>query len=331
MNLYWGDVHSHCSISYGFGSLENALVAARGQLDFCSIVGHATWHDMPARTRRLEHTLDFHERGFRKLTENWDEVCRIVEAANRPQDFVTFHGYEMHSFKYGDYHYLSTSPDFPILEVYPPSELVAQLAPRPAIAIPHHIAYLEGYRGINWTAFSSEVSPVVEVYSQHGASMSDQGPYPYLHAMGPRDSLSTVRAGMRRGYRFGYVASTDNHVGYPGSYGDGRMAVYAKDKTRKAIWDGILARRTYAVTGDKIAARFRVNGAEMGSEIEDSGPRQLELDLVASDSLDKIIVYKNLVPWKVVCGESITPELGAPHRFKVRIEMGWGEMTTGFL
>lgn len=24
MNIYWGDLHNHCGITYGFGSLENA-------------------------------------------------------------------------------------------------------------------------------------------------------------------------------------------------------------------------------------------------------------------------------------------------------------------
>jgi hypothetical protein len=47
MNIYWGDLHNHCGISYGFGSLENALLAAKGQLDFCAIIGHASWADMP--------------------------------------------------------------------------------------------------------------------------------------------------------------------------------------------------------------------------------------------------------------------------------------------
>jgi len=34
MNIYFGDLHNHCSISYGFGSLENALNEASKHLDF---------------------------------------------------------------------------------------------------------------------------------------------------------------------------------------------------------------------------------------------------------------------------------------------------------
>ena len=34
--LLWGDLHNHCGITYGFGSLQNALKIARSHLDFRS-------------------------------------------------------------------------------------------------------------------------------------------------------------------------------------------------------------------------------------------------------------------------------------------------------
>jgi hypothetical protein len=328
--LYWGDVHNHCGISYGYGSLKNALAAARQQLDFCSVTGHAAWHDMPQRTKGFEFVVDYHNEGFAKLARNWDTVCHAIEAANLPHEFVTFHGYESHSSEFGDHHILSPSSDLPILDAKFPSDLVARLAPRPVIAIPHHVAYVPGYRAIQWQVFSPAISPVVEVYSKHGCGMSDQGPYSYLTTLGPRDSRNTVRAGMRFGYRFGFVASTDHHGGYPGSYGDGLMAVLADEKTRQAIWDAILARRTYAVTGDKIACRLRINSAEMGSEIGAYGTRQIELEIVACDQLDRILIYKNSNLWKVLCADAVMSSAKSG-RFKVRVEMGWGRSPTGFL
>jgi len=328
--LYWGDIHNHCGISYGYGSLENALAAARQHLDFCSVTGHATWHDMPPRTKSFDFVVDYHNKGFAKLARNWDTVRQTIEAANLPPEFVTFHGYEAHSSKFGDYHILSPSSDLPLLDTKSPTDLVAQLAPRPVIAIPHHVAYVPGYRAIQWQTFSSAISPVVDVYSKHGCGMSDQGPYPYLTTLGPRDSRNTVRAGMRLGHRFGFVGSTDHHGGYPGSYGDGLMAVLADDRTRQAIWDAILARRTYAVTGDKIACRFRINGAELGSEIGTYGTRQIELEIAACDQLDRILIYKNSNPWKVF-GANAVVSSAKSGRFKVRVEMGWGRSLTGFL
>jgi hypothetical protein len=334
MNLYWGDLHNHCGISYGYGSLSNALSAARKQLDFCAIIGHASWYDIPARTEELAFLVDFHEKGFAKLAAHWDQVRETVKLANVPHEFVTFQGYEAHSSEFGDHHFLSPDDDLPLVSGKTPGEIVAKLQPRRVIAIPHHVGYTRGYRGGNWENFDGRISPVVEVYSKHGSGMSDQSLFPYYHDMGPRDSRSTVFHGLQQGKRFGFVGSTDHHAGYPGSYGDGRLAVWAEHKTRDSIWEAILARRTYAVTGDKIDCRFQINGAPMGSELNAAGSRSIVLDVRACDAIDQIIVYKNLRPWRIVnsleLGKASVASVAKPQTYKVRVEMGWGNALNGF-
>ena len=71
MNLYWGDLHNHCAISYGYGSLERAFRLGRDHLDFCSVVGHATWHDMPTDRSRYGFSIDYHTQGFARLNLNF--------------------------------------------------------------------------------------------------------------------------------------------------------------------------------------------------------------------------------------------------------------------
>ena len=65
--LLWGDLHNHCGITYGFGSLQNALKIARSHLDFCCITGHAMWPDIYARTPETEFIVDFHREGFKSF------------------------------------------------------------------------------------------------------------------------------------------------------------------------------------------------------------------------------------------------------------------------
>ncbi|MEF3308400.1 hypothetical protein PV433_05710 [Paenibacillus sp. GYB004] len=335
MPLYWGDLHNHCGISYGFGGLENALLAAKGQLDFCAIIGHASWFDIPERTEGLEYLVDFHKEGFAKLRGHWDYVIDTVNRFNVPGEFVTFQGYEAHSSRYGDHHFLTPDDELPIVEGESPADIVAKLAPRRVIAVPHHVGYTPGYRGGNWDSFNAAISPIVEVYSKHGCGMSDQSLYPYYHDMGPRDSRSSVYGALARKHRLGFVGSTDHHAGYPGSYGDGRLAVMADSKTREAIWEAILARRTYAVTGDKIQCSFTLNGMPMGSEVQAASERNVELRVSACDRIDKVVVYKNLQPWKVINGDRLSvagiregsEKAGV---YKVRVEMGWGNAKNGF-
>lgn len=95
MQVYWGDLHNHCDITYGYGSQANALARAADHLDFCAITGHAMWPDIVERNEETAFIIDFHQEGFKKLRDHWDEVRREIAAANGP-DFVTFQAYEMH-------------------------------------------------------------------------------------------------------------------------------------------------------------------------------------------------------------------------------------------
>lgn len=324
MKLYWGDLHNHCNITYGFGSLENAMELAKTQLDFVAITGHAMWPDIYERTPETEFLIDFHLDGFKKLRRNWPKVRKFVAENNRDHEFVTFQAYEMHSSIYGDHHFVTPDDRLQLFEASNPKEWVGNSGLDKVIAIPHHIAYTPGYRGINWNAFDEKISPVVEVISKHGCSMSDMSPYNYYHNMGPRDSRNTAYAGLKQGYKFGFVGSTDHHAGYPGSYGDGRLAVLAEEKTRESIWNAIINRHTYALTGDKIKVNFTINDNPFGSEINAGANRDIRLDVSACDYIDKIVVYKNLKPYQVICGENI-PCNGNSKRFKIRVEMGWGK------
>lgn len=325
MKLLWGDIHNHCGISYGYGSLKNALDRARSHLDFCAVTGHAMWPDIPARTPETAFVVDFHQAGFRKLREHWDTVEQTIARAN-DQGLVTFQAYEMHSSAYGDHHIVSPDDRLPLIYRDSPAELMRDVGV-PALTVCHHIGYTPGYRGINWDKYDETITPLIEVCSKHGCAMSETAPYPYYHNMGPRDSRNTVYEGLRRGYHFGFVGSTDHHAGFPGSYGDGKMAVWAEKKDRQSIWQAMLNRCTYAVTGDRIECRFSVNGAPMGSILPENGrSRHLDFFVKGSYNIDKIVLYKNLQPLHIVEGLQMRPH-SADRHYKFRIEMGWGNNT----
>ncbi|HEV2125222.1 MAG TPA: hypothetical protein VGW38_20925, partial [Chloroflexota bacterium] len=97
---YWGDLHNHCGISYGHGSLTRALAIARQQLDFCAVTGHAFWPDMPddpSDPQRYGPTRDYHLEGFAKLRASWEDVQWEMANARVPGQFETFLSYEWHS------------------------------------------------------------------------------------------------------------------------------------------------------------------------------------------------------------------------------------------
>jgi hypothetical protein len=97
-----------------------------------------------------------------------------------------------------------------------------------AIAYPHPIAYHQGQRGVNWRSFTEEFSPIVEIISMHGCSEADENTRPFYHMMGASDHESTVQYGLEQGHFFGFVGSTDHHSAHPGSYGHGRLGLWAQ-------------------------------------------------------------------------------------------------------
>lgn len=326
MNLYWGDLHNHCGISYGFGSLENALHIAEKHLDFCCITGHAMWPDIYKRTPETAFVVDFHRQGFQKLYDHWDTVRETVNRYNG-ENLVTFQSYEMHSSKWGDHHFVSPDPEFPLIYHDSPAEIIENCGCR-AIAVPHHIGYTPGYRGIDWDGFDPSISPVVEVYSKHGCSMRADGPFPYYHDMGPLDPHNTVAEGLKRGLRFSFVGSTDHHAGFPGSYGDGLAGVWAEEKTRESLFEAIRKGHTYAVTGDRISCRMRLGDAFMGDTVT-ADRRTVEITAEGDAPLAAILLRKN---GRIVCSRifdaaaasiAATSSLATGQRCKLRLEMGW--------
>ena len=77
----YGDIHNHCNISYAHGSLDDAIKNAALRLDFASITGHASWPDMDEHDPRIQHIVQFHQRGFAKLHKNWDNYLERISKA----------------------------------------------------------------------------------------------------------------------------------------------------------------------------------------------------------------------------------------------------------
>ncbi len=329
LRAYYGDLHNHCGVSYGRGPLEDAFYNARLQLDFASVTVHAHWPDIPTDDPRLDYLVDYHARGFQMAMEQWPHYQVVTDEAQVKGLFVTFPSFEWHSMAYGDHVVYFKETD--ASQIIPANDLpdmrarLRQWAARgvDTLLIPHHIGYRTGYRGINWDAFTPEFSPVVEIVSFHGLSEHTEAPYPYLHSMGPRDAHSTVQHGLSRGNVFGFIGSTDHHSAHPGHYGYGRLAVWADALTRDAIWDAIKARRTVALTGDRISLETTLNEAVMGSVIPATPQRTLEAHVVGGDALDVVEVVRNnrvVYRWHPAADVG---QRGGP--IKVCLEVGWGE------
>lgn len=330
MELLFGDLHNHCGLSYGHGTLDEALKNAAEQLDFCSITGHAHWPDMPEATERTQYIIDFHEEGFARLKKGWKEMIEALRAREGEEDLVVFPGFEIHSNADGDRTVLYKALDGEILYARSIPDLHERLAGLrkqglEAVSFPHHIGYRLGTRGINWETFNAEVEPFIEIISMHGCSEDNECTRPFLHVMGPCDGKSTVQSGLALGHVFGFSGGTDHHSAHPGSYGHGATGVWAHGRDRKAIWEALTSRRTYALTGDRIRLMFALNGLPMGASVPRAPHRKLEIDVQGAGALDCIDVLKNNRLLRRFSQTDVPAEApGDPLNTLLYLEVGWG-------
>ncbi|MEZ5396179.1 MAG: DUF3604 domain-containing protein [Bryobacterales bacterium] len=288
---YFGDLHNHNAIGYAQGSLRRTFEIARNHLDFFAFTPHGYWPDIGHYQDTIE---DRWINGFAVVKERWPEVLSMAQEFDDPGKFSCIVGYERHSTEVGDYHIL-----FPELEA--PYERHTELADfqkfakkHGALLIPHHPANRRGERGADPNLWDSEVSPLLEIYSEWGAAEHDRAPYPYKrHTHGGRWTQNTMQWFLAEGRRFGVLASTDDHLGYPGGYREGLAAIKATDLTREALFEAMRARRTYAVTGDRIELDFSVNGAMMGSETPFSKRRTIRTAVSGWDPIDRVEILAN--------------------------------------
>ena len=331
LRVLYGDMHNHCGISYGHGSLEDALSNAREQLDFVSITGHAHWPDMPEPSERIQYIIDFHEEGFARLKRVWPEMMHTLRERNEEGKFVVFPGFEVHSCASGDRNMLYKDLEGEILYPTDIPDLHNQLRGlreqgKDSIAQPHHVGYRKGTRGIDWKSHNPEFAPFVEMLSMHGCSEDNENTKPFLHSMGPSDWESTIAHGLQLGHVIGFSGGTDHHSGHPGSYGHGRTGLWAKSCTRDDIWEALYARRMYALTGDNIGLRFSVNDAPMGSVIPASTSRKLAIAVRGGAAIDCVDVIRNGELWRRFSQPNIPSQEVDPSQFhtKIHLELGWG-------
>ncbi len=331
LGLYVGDLHNHCGISYGHGSVEDAYANARLQLDFASVTGHGWWHDLPERTPELAGLVDYHTEGFARLARQWEHVQEVTAAAHQDGRFVTFQSFEWHSLAHGDHCVYFDGPRGEIIRAGSLEGLRVRLRELAAQgtrtwALPHHIGYGPTRRGVNWASFTEEFAPVVEMVSMHGCAESDEAPRAYLHTMGPRGTVGTALHGLRLGHRFGLIGSTDHHSAFPGSHGHGRLAVWADELTRDGVWGAVQGRRTYAITGDRIVLATSVNGAPMGAEAAPTAERRIRVDVRGRDALDYVELLRNGVPVHRVSRPELLAGAAATDAFTgtLGFAVGWG-------
>lgn len=315
--------------------------------DMHSNLHHERIEELPEWLEQMKKAMDFwpiayypfgmmkHESGLPvedrypldKIEKDWEYIREVCKQANE-EGFPMFMGYEWQGAGLdGDHNVFFKDNEQNMAYPLRYQELREHFRGKDVIAIPHHLAYQLGHRGKNWDTQDDTFSPFVEIYSSHGSSENDMTPLDmsrHIH-MGPRTGITCVERGWEKGYQFGVIASGDNHS-CPGVYGFGYCAVLAKSNSKEDIWDAFMNRRVYGVSRDRIQLGFSIDGTVMGGVVQENLEAQLELDITASNALDRIEIIKDNIVMEMIPHTSTweKEKLKGQIRFKFQLELGWG-------
>ncbi|MEA3400481.1 MAG: DUF3604 domain-containing protein [Armatimonadota bacterium] len=325
-SIYWGDIHNHNAVGYAKGSLLRSFEIAREHLDFFAHTGHSQWPDMPIMPENAHmHWVE----GFAVMRRSWPTVKRMTRTWNEPGQFVSLLGWEFHSSSWGDYHILFPDDEGELRYFATLDVLKAYARKAGALLIPHHPGYPRLWRGQLWEHVDTDISPIAEIISEHGGAERDRGLHDYIrHSMGGRATDSTWQHALDEGMRLGCVGSTDDHLGFPGAWGEGIAAVLAEELTREAVFEALKRRRCYAVTGDRIEIDFTLNGHPMGSELPVTDIREIGVSVTGWDELSMVELIRNGEPIARTFGRQKPPLEPWPGRARCHVRYGWGPWAT---
>jgi len=220
---YWGELHCHSTNSDGSGTLNHNYKYARDTsiLDFCAY----TDHDRCFGNNR--QTL------WMKLFR-WRKAKEAVHKFYEPGRFVTLLAYEYTNDvgAQDDGHYIvyyNTVDNAPFYScVDKQSDRIFELwsllkdwkneTGNDVFTVPHHLIALT----MEWNSeyYDPEMVPLVEIFQIRGSSEMrncEGNPVPFVTGE-TNESGHSVQDGLAKGYKFGFIAGSDDHTGHPGHH-----------------------------------------------------------------------------------------------------------------
>jgi len=328
--VFWGDIHGKTGFSGdGLAPIDDYISYARdwGGADFTAVSDHSgcnreSWFD--TQKKAAEYTVD--------------------------GEFVALKGFE---YSYAHGHRNVYFDNHRIEEIWPGERLDLDAGPnglRPffeylrsrkdeLISIPHHTMVWT-----DWDVFDHELERVCEIYSMWGCT---ERPISEGNPLWDKSCIpgGGAQAGLARGYRYGFIAASDSHSGFPGrqhpdlygfcfSYKSGLAAIRAPELNAKSLIDSLKSRNCYATTGARIYVEFAVNDARMGSEITGGDPRRITGRVVGTDAIARVDIVRDNADWLTLTpgDDDVTIDatddspLGAGSFYYLRVTQADGEM-----
>src|SRR5450830_971962 len=277
-NIYFGGIHSHTNLSDGTGTPQQAYDSAKvAGADFMAVTDHSNWFDGDSATVAADLAGG--------PSTEWATLKAAADANNVPGTFVGIAGYEMtwsggpgHINTFNTVGYATRTHTAMTLTAY-----YAQLAQYPqSISQLNHPGTTFGTFDDfgHWTAEADAVVDLVEVGNGEGP----------VHGAGYFPSYQYYQMALDKGWHVAPSNNQDNHKGNWMFANDARTVVLAPELTRDAIFEAIRQKRVYATEDKDLRVTYYLNGAVMGSSLDN--PSTLDFSITFGDAETTDIITK---------------------------------------
>jgi hypothetical protein len=301
--IFWGDLHGHSNVSDGTQNTETPK--RQTPEDYYRYGRDVVRLDFLALT---DHSDAISE-------AEWDYVAEVARRFDTPGRFVPIMGYEWSDEAKG--HKVVLFPDLDGGPVYAQPS-ARQHAGKPPVERPERFcvdyadffAVVRKSGGIvhaahpslgdcrtDWSYHDPAVELNVEIAGTTGnpgglAELWYEDPSTPRQHPGQRGVAGCwVQDALACGLHLGFLGVNDTHSCEPGL--KAKTAVLAKELSREAIFDAIRQRRVYAVSRDRVAVWFEINGHAMGEEFQTNRPLEITLSATCDRAIARLEILKN--------------------------------------
>lgn len=299
-NIYFGQLHSHTSLSDGAGTVEQAFEYASkiDNLDFFAVTDHSNSFETSSYTSSL--AVSAMDNASWKAGKN--AATAIIAQGIKNNDnkmdpnssFIGIYGYEM-TWSDGSGHINTfNTPGFenrnnPIFanktqSSSNPSGLAAYYSKLAqvgdSISQFNHPSTTFGdfYDFANYNAQSDRSITLIEVGNGEG-DIGSNGYFP---------SYGYYTRALDKGWHLAPTNNQDNHKGKWGDANTARSVILANSLTEDSLYDALKNYRVYASEDNDLSILYKLNGQIMGSILSEN-PEEVNIEAEISDPTDSAI------------------------------------------
>jgi Protein of unknown function (DUF3604) len=275
-DVFWGDLHRHSLVSRCTAGDEPSLE------DFYRYAWDVCEYDFWAVTDHSENSSEY----------QWWTIQKTADLFHVPERFVPLYGFEWTSPDTGHQNVIfgDVPRGAPIFSAFAegstdPTGLWEGLRRHPeypAVTIPHHPGAAMVHN--DWSFHDPRYLRLVEIFQACRGNYEAPGGF-RQYADATMDG-TFVLDGLKRGHRFGFVASSDH--GHGASY----VGAFAETLTRGAVFDALHSRRTFAATTRGVVLDVRMGDGFMGEELV-TDVRELAVHVEGYTDLARVEIVRN--------------------------------------